>query len=155
MRFQVSFESWEGRRSSQVGRQRFSNSRSNVTKRTFTKYNQTQRASKKHERSKRMQCLAFTEFLSRGPSGALQSHSFELGSASAANSVQAAALVHDSLPPLRRVVPESEARLGMCFGCCAAYLRVGHSCFCLIQSFCGSFRLHFEVLGKIRPELTP
>ena len=37
MRFSVSFESWEGGRSSQVGRQRVPDSRSNVTKRTSPK----------------------------------------------------------------------------------------------------------------------
>ena len=36
MCFHVNFESWEGGRSSQVGRQRVPDSRSNVTKRTFT-----------------------------------------------------------------------------------------------------------------------
>ena len=36
MRFEVNFESWEGGRSSQVGRQRVPDSRSSVTKRTFT-----------------------------------------------------------------------------------------------------------------------
>ena len=36
MRFYVNSESWEGGRGSQVGRQRVPDSRSNVTKRTFT-----------------------------------------------------------------------------------------------------------------------